>query len=97
MIKHIVMWRIKDENKAENALKIKHDLEALTDKIDVLRFAEVGVNIQKSDSAYDAVLTTEFDNSADLDTYQNHPDHLVVKKFIGSIAVARAVVDYEMQ
>lgn len=94
MIKHIVMWKLKDENKAENALKIKTDLEALKNKIDVIVNIEVGINIEKSDAAYDIVLVSEFASQADLDEYQINPNHKAVSGFVRSVIVDRVVVDY---
>lgn len=94
MIKHIVMWKLKDENKTENALKIKTDLEALKNKIDVIVNIEVGINIEKSDAAYDIVLVSEFASQAELDEYQINPDHKAVSGFVRSVVVDRVVVDY---
>lgn len=95
MVKHIVMWTLKNENKDENAKKMKTDLEALKNKIDFLRFIQVGINFNSTDSAYDIVLVTEFDSRADLEAYQIHPEHKAVGVFVRSVAEKRAVVDYE--
>ena len=43
MIKHIVMFKLKDRNK-ENIQKIVDALKTLEGNIDVLRSAEIGVN-----------------------------------------------------
>lgn len=95
MVKHIVMWTLKSENKEENAKKMKADLEALKNKIDFLRFIQVGINFNDTDSAYDIVLVTEFDSRAELDAYQVHPEHKAVGVFVRSVVEKRAVVDYE--
>lgn len=95
MVKHIVMWTLKNENKDENAKKMKTDLEALKNKIDFLRFIQVGINFNSTDSAYDIVLVTEFDSRADLEAYQIHPEHKAVGVFVRSVVEKRAVVDYE--
>ncbi len=100
MIKHIVMWRLKDTaagaTKEENALKLKERLEALVDVIDTLHVAEVGINYNPSDAAFDVILYSEFDNKEGLETYQNHPEHLKIVDFVGEIRTDRAVVDYEV-
>ena len=53
MMKHIVMWRLKDEaagaTKEENALKLKDSLESLTDKIPSLK--ETSIVIAEEDPA----------------------------------------------
>lgn len=95
MTKHIVMWKIKNENKAENALKIKNGLEGLKGKIDGLYDIEVGINTNPSDMSFDVVLYSVFENQSALDAYQSNPLHLEVAGFVRSVAEERHVVDYE--
>lgn len=98
MIKHIVMWKLKDfaegKTKEENAIYIKDLLLALASKISEIKKIEVGINIEKSEAAFDAVLYSEFDNENDLLNYQNHPEHKLVASYIAKIRTDRAVVDY---
>lgn len=98
MLKHIVMWKLKDfaegSSKAENALKIKKELEGLMDTILEIKSLEVGINIENSDSAYDIVLYSVFENSTALDIYQKHPDHLRLAEFVSKVREERVVVDY---
>ena len=95
MTKHIVMWKIKNENKLENALKIKSGLEDLKGKIEGLIDIEVGINTNPSDMAFDVVLYSTFISQSALDGYQSNPLHLEVAGFVRSVAVERHVVDYE--
>jgi valyl-tRNA synthetase len=99
MIKHIVMWTLKDsyEGKDKQALiqEFKDKLEALQDTISEVRSLEVGVNISPRPSAQDLVLYTEFDDSAALDRYRNHPDHLKVVEWVKNVVQDGYVVDYE--
>lgn len=94
MIKHIVMWKLKEENKEKNAIKIKNDLEALKDKIEELKSIEVGINFNESEAAYDVVLYSEFESKEDLNSYQNNKDHKEVGAFVRTCAIDRKVVDY---
>jgi hypothetical protein len=98
MIKHIVMWKLKDfaegKSKAENAKEVKRLLEGLHGRILGLKAIEVGINIEPSEQAYDVVLYSEFDNMEALNTYQKHPEHLKVGEFVGKVREARTVVDY---
>lgn len=96
MIKHIVMWKLKDENKEENALKIKNDLEALKSEISEIKEIEVGIDVNKSEAAYDVVLYSTFDSQEDLDNYQVHPKHKEAGVFIRQVVSSRVVVDYEV-
>lgn len=100
MIKHIVMWKLKEfaesKGKLENANIIKAILENLQKEIKQIRFIEVGINITKSIQAYDIILYSEFEDIDDLNIYQNHPSHMKVSEFIGNVRDERIVVDYEI-
>ncbi len=99
MIKHIVMWRLKEfaagASREENAKKLKESLEDLKDKIEDIKAIEVGINFNSSPAAFDVVLYSEFSDMEGLDAYQNHPEHLKIVDFVGEIRSERAVVDYE--
>ena len=100
MIKHIVFFRLRDEaegqTKLENARIIKEGLLSLRDKVDVLVSEEVGINIPNAKKTdYDICLICEFRTWEDVDTYQNHPEHLKVAGYITKCRSARAAVDYE--
>jgi tRNA(His) 5'-end guanylyltransferase len=100
MIKHIVFWNLKDyaagASKAENALKIKAQLEGLNGKIKEIKFLEVGINNNDNPAAYDIALYSEFATKEDLDIYQRHPEHLKAGELVGKVRTDRRVVDYEV-
>jgi hypothetical protein len=100
MVKHIVLWRLKDfaegTTKQENALKIKGLLEEMRGKIPGMLKLEVGLNFEKSGDAADISLYTEFKSREALDAYQIHPAHMPAKKFIPLVRTERRVVDYEV-
>src|SRR5512146_2747836 len=98
MIKHIVVWKLKDSpaySKSENAARIKNELEALRDKLPFVKKIEVGINFNSTAAAYDVVLYSEFASREHLDRYQNSPEHKAVADFIGTVREERVVVDYE--
>ena len=99
MIKHIVMWNIKEnhngETKSELIAKLKSLLEGLSDKIEEIVELEVGVNFNPSDAACDVVLYSVFNSKEDLEIYQKHPEHVKVAGFVSEIRTDRRVVDYE--
>ena len=100
MLKHIVMWKLKDfvegTGKKENARRMKSELEGLRNKIKEIKSIEVGLNINDSADSYDAVLYSEFASQEDLNAYQNHPAHVKAAEFIGKVRLDRKVVDYEV-
>ena len=97
MVKHIVMWKLKDfaENRSreENIKYIKNMLEALPEIIKEIKFIEVGSNIAQ-DNSYDAVLYSEFETLEDLEIYQNHPEHKKISEYVSKVRDARIVGDY---
>lgn len=94
MVKHIVMFDFKDDNKQENLEKAKAMLEALMGKIPTLIGMEVGINFSEEARAMDLSLYSEFDDKEGLEVYATHPAHLEVVAFIKSVAVVSKVSDY---
>ncbi|MDO4535039.1 MAG: Dabb family protein [Clostridium perfringens] len=94
MVKHIVMWTLK-EDKKDKALEIKNDLEGLKEKLSYIKFIKVGINFNTTDSAYDIVLNSDFETKEDLDKYQVSEEHLKVASKVREAVSKRAVVDYE--
>lgn len=99
MIKHIVMWKLKENalnnSKIENAITIKTKLESLKNDIDVLKHIEVGINCTDISNNYDVILYCEFDGLEDLSTYQTHPKHVEAGKFVKEVTESRVCVDYK--
>ncbi|MEK6450421.1 MULTISPECIES: Dabb family protein [Myroides] len=95
MLKHIVMWRLKEENKEANKIEMKNQLMALKDKIEALKAISVEFNhIDATQANFDVMLYTEFLNFNDLAIYANHPEHLKVVDFIKSVVTERVAIDY---
>lgn len=97
MIRHVVMWRLKDTpNKAANAVRIKQLLEGLRDKIPGLLKIEVGIDFSAAETSADVVLLSEFADLAALEIYQRHPLHVQMKPEIGSMTAERRMVDHKI-
>jgi len=94
MVIHIVMFKFKEENKALNIENVKQKLQALQEKIDVLKFIEVGVDFNQSERAFDLALYSKFESKEDLKAYAIHPEHLKVVELIKSVTQESKVVDY---
>jgi len=95
MIKHIVMWKFKDEVAETDKLEMKQRLEALKGVVPSLIDIEVGVDIAGKDASKDMVLYSEFASRNDLAAYAVHPEHVKVVEFVKPLVCERAVVDYE--
>jgi hypothetical protein len=100
MIKHIVVWTVKEGDssgmKSERMEEMKFRLMGLKDQINEIVSFEVNFNSPRaSESNYDIILQSEFRTWADLESYQNHPAHVEVAEYIKNIRGDRASIDFE--
>ena len=99
MVKHIVLFKLKDEAPAEARLAamnaFKAAIEALPVKIPFIRSIEVGLNINPAET-WSIALYSEFDSLDDVRRYVVHPDHVAAGKLLAEVRESRACVDYEL-
>lgn len=99
MIKHIVMFRLKDTDDRtayENALEAKKRFEDVIANVKELKKGELVINSADApESNYTIALICDFDDIEGLNAYQVHPAHVEFAKFIGTIKTERACIDYE--
>jgi len=104
MIRHVVMWKLKDKaegsNKEKNAEKMKLILEGLKTSIDEIKNVEVGIHIGEDDEedeqAYDVVLISDFETELDFTMYTRNAHHKKAIEFINSVIEERRFVDYNV-
>jgi quinol monooxygenase YgiN len=100
MLKHIVMWKLKDQaegaDRSANAKKMKELLDACAGIVPGILKFEVALAQPELEATYDVVLYSEFADRAALDAYQEHPQHVALKPFIGAVREARQCMDYEI-
>lgn len=97
MVRHIVMWQLKDslskEERETACRKIKTDIEGLQEKIPQIRELTVGMNCNPEEE-YDIVLNGLFDSLQDIKLYAVHPEHVMVAGFIKGVVQKRCAADY---
>ena len=100
MIKHIVMWKLKEQaegaDRAANAREMKRRLDECARIVPGIRSFEVVIAQPGLEATYDVVLYSEFEDKAALDAYASHPTHKALVPFIGAIREARQCMDYEV-
>ncbi len=98
MLKHIVMWKLKEEaeglTKAGNAAWMKENLERLTGIVPELRSLEVGIPLNPEESGFDAILVSTFEDLDALERYKIHPEHVKISNYCKKIRLNRVAVDY---
>ena len=100
MVKHIILWQLKEEfNKAEkeNIKKgIKEGLEGLLGKIDGLCEIKVYTDGLESSNA-DLMLDSTFESVEALKSYAVHPDHVdVANTKVRPFTAHRSCLDFEI-
>ena len=98
MVKHIVMFKLKEtlskEEKLDVMNRFKAAIEALPASISVIRKVFVGLNINEAET-WDICLESEFDTLEDVKAYAVHPDHVAAAGILKDAKQDRACVDYE--
>lgn len=95
MIKHIVMWKMKDGVTLDQKKEVKTRLEALQGVISELVSIEVGIDYVGSKASADVSLISSFASKEDLAAYQVHPAHQAVGVFLKTLVAERRAADYE--
>jgi heme-degrading monooxygenase HmoA len=100
MIKHIVMWKLKEEaegaDRATNAREMKRRLDECAAIVPGIITFEVTLAQPGLEATYDVVLYSKFADRAALAAYMAHPVHQAVVPFIGAIREGRQCMDYEV-
>ena len=95
MIRHIVLFKIKDEYKDEIPQLVKN-FYGMKGRIEGMVDLEAGADLLHSDRSYDIALTTVFDSREALDAYQTDQVHLPVKTRMGEVRSASVACDFEI-
>jgi antibiotic biosynthesis monooxygenase (ABM) superfamily enzyme len=98
MIKHIVMWKLKERaegaDRAANAVEMKRRLDACATLVPGILKFEVALAQPGLEASYDVVLYSEFASKEALDAYAGHPAHQALIPFFGAVREARQCMDY---
>jgi hypothetical protein len=97
MIRHIVLFKVSGSTRDANARieTLRSALEPLAASVPGVLSLRVSADPKRVETHWDAALETEHPSWDDLDAYQAHPEHLRALAVVNSVAVEKAVVDYE--
>lgn len=93
MIRHVVMWTLKD---AADAPRFKALLDSCAALVPGTLQFEVGIRERGLEASADVVLVSSFADQAALDAYQNHPLHKAVSAQLGPLRSTRLVLDHRL-
>ncbi len=100
MVKHIILWKLKDELGTEEKEKvlagIKENLEGLYGKIPGLTDINIIIRPLASSNA-DVMMDSTFEDENALKLYQTHPEHVkVADTYVRPYTASRSCLDYEV-
>lgn len=100
MVKHIILWTLKDEfsntEKQEIKNNIKAGLEGLLGVVPGLTEIKVNINPLPT-SNVDLMLDSSFESFEALKSYANHPAHVdVADNLVRPYTASRSCIDFEV-
>jgi hypothetical protein len=102
MVKHIILWRLRDDLTAEEKETVKRDiktgLEGLAGRIPGLIYINVVIDGRLDSSNADVMLDSVFEDEAALKAYAVHPEHVAVADGkVRPYTSQRTCLDYEVK
>ena len=98
MVKHIILWKLKEmpaEEKQQVLAGMKENLEALVGKVPGLTRMNIVINPMDSSNA-DVMLDSDLESADALKGYQTHPDPVhVANTYVRPYTEVRMCIDYE--
>ncbi len=100
MVKHIILWRLREDLTAEEKENVKKDikagLEGLAGRIPGLLDIRVNIDGRLETSNADVMLDSTFTDEAALRAYAVHPEHVAVADSkVRPYTCLRTCLDYE--
>ena len=101
MVKHIILWRLREDLTAEEKENVKKDikagLEGLAGRIPGLLDIKVNIDGRLETSNADVMLDSTFTDEAALRAYAVHPEHVAVADGkVRPYTCLRTCLDYEI-
>ena len=99
MVKHVILWKLKEEITGEAKEKVlremKENLEALVGTVPGLVSLEI-ITQSLASSNSDVMLDSALESEDALKGYQSHPDHVAVANtYVRPFTEVRLCMDYE--
>lgn len=100
MVKHIILWQLKEELQGEEKEQVKNNmkayLEALVGKVPGLISMQIVIDGLESSNA-DVMLDSTLEDEAALKGYAVHPEHVAVADtYVRPFTAVRTCMDYEV-
>ena len=94
MIKHLVLFKLRDPACAEETRDMLLSMKGVVEQI---REIEVGIDYAHTERSFDIALSVILDDEAALRGYAEHPYHAgPVKTYVQSVTEKSVIADYEI-
>jgi hypothetical protein len=99
MIRHVLTWKLGADDAAQkdsDFAELAAGFGALPHVIPAIKSLHIGRDIDETKGNWDVALIIDFATAADLETYQQHPEHVKVKDVVRRVTTERTCVDFEL-
>ncbi len=94
MLRHIVIWAIKDTTTQQDLEMLKRESETLKD-IPTLKSLEFVIDPIEKGTTHDMMLVGVYENEEDLEAYKVHPIHVAFGQKLRPLVKERVAFDYK--
>lgn len=95
-IRHIALFRWRDDVTPEGVTRVQGLLAALPDAVPELRAYSFGPDAGISDGAFDFAVVADVDDEAGFVAYRDHPEHQAALDVIRPMLADRAAIQYPL-
>ena len=95
MIRHMVLFRFREEASPQSRADVLRKLQALPERYSTMQRFGIGENISKRDKRFSHVMTIEFETQTELESYLDSEDHeTFVREHFKPSVEERAIASY---
>lgn len=94
MLLHLVLFQFKEEAKPQLEEAVRR-LKGMVGPVEVIRDLKAGIDVVHSGRSFDLGLSVTLDDRRALEVYNDHPAHVPVKQFLGTLYQQAVSADFE--
>jgi len=98
MLRHIAMFRLKDDAPEGTLESLSIGLSRLPERIPEIASYRYGPDLGLREGNFDFVVVAEFENQDDFISYANHPDHQAfIRDALTPVVAERVAIQFEVE
>ncbi|MFK7897206.1 MAG: Dabb family protein [Myxococcota bacterium] len=97
MIRHVALFRLKEDAPEDTKQSLEDGLFQLAQKIDSISAYHYGADLNLRDGNFDFGVVADFQDQAAFEAYADHPDHVAfIQARIVPVLAERAALQFEI-